>query len=75
MEYLSTVEAVQSPLDDCSVEKKSCKIDKDNLISSVPVDNIEQCRQLCVDTKNCHYLSYYGPSHFPLRFDIFGPAS
>ena len=71
IEYLSPVEAVRSSFDDCSVEKKSCKIDQENLISSIPVDNIEQCRHLCVETENCQYLSFYGSTNYPLWFVYF----
>ena len=68
VKYISPGEAVRSPFDACSVGKKSCKIEEDNLISSVPTDNIEQCRQLCSDTENCQYLSFFGSTNFPIGF-------
>jgi len=51
----------------CSSDSESCKIHEDNLLESVGnVGNIDECRQLCYDNKECGYITYYGAASFPL---------
>jgi len=50
----------------CS-ENIACDNTEDNLIESIPgVEDLELCRQLCVDSLECQYITYYGSNSFPI---------
>ena len=53
------------PFDKCSIEKKSCAIHADNLIESIAVADLEECRQICGGLENCQYVSHFGAKSFP----------
>ena len=54
------------PLDTCSVEKKFCKVNEDNLIEIIiEITDLEECRQRCGDVENCQYFSHFGVNSFP----------
>ena len=54
------------PLDTCSVEKKFCKINEDNLIEIIiEITDLEECRERCGDVENCQYFSHFGANSFP----------
>ena len=55
------------PFDTCSIKEKSCEIHEENLISSVSVPDVDECRQFCVHLENCQYFSYLGPNNYPLK--------
>ena len=48
----------------CSIEKRSCKIHRDNLIESFTVNSENECRQQCGHLENCQYFSYFGTNNF-----------
>ena len=51
----------------CSSEGVECDYNQTNLISEVThVYTLTQCRQLCLDDGDCHYISYYGDNAFPI---------
>ena len=53
---------------ECATDNIFCEAHSDNLLDSVGgVINIEECRQLCQDTKTCEYLTYYSRDSFPLQ--------
>ena len=54
-----------SPIDTCSVEKRSCEI-RDNLIDTISGIKVEECRQLCFDMSGCKYFSHFGPNNYPI---------
>ena len=54
-----------SPIDACSVEKRSCEI-RDNLIDTISGIQVEECRQLCLDRSGCKYFSHFGPNNYPI---------
>ena len=56
-----------SPLETCSVEKKSCQIHEDNLMNSLSGIEVEECRQLCFDLDDCKYFSHFGPKNYPIK--------
>ena len=51
----------------CSSEGVECDYNQTNLISEVThVYTLTECRQLCLDDGDCHYISYYGDNAFPI---------
>ena len=55
-----------SAVDTCSVEKRTCEIQEDNLISSISAIEVEECRQLCFDLDYCKYFSHFGLNNYPI---------
>ena len=50
----------------CFMEDNACTVHEDNLVSSfLGIPSKEECRQLCQDTADCGYLSYFGNDSFP----------
>ena len=44
----------------CSTEGVECDNIGDNIIDTVAhVQTLEECRQLCLDEKNCDFISYF----------------
>ena len=51
----------------CSSEGVECDYNQTNLLSEVThVYTLTQCRQLCLDDGDCHYISYYDDNAFPI---------
>ena len=50
-----------SPIDSCSVERRSCEI-HGNLIGTINGIQVKECRQLCFDSTYCKYFSHFGPN-------------
>merc|ERR1712142_1140403 len=54
------------PLDTCEEKNVVC-VAKENFLLSVPeVLNLEQCKQHCLDFKECNFISYFYADSFPL---------
>ena len=52
--------------DTCSIEKKFCRIDEENLIEIIiEITDLEECRERCGDVENCQYFSHFGANSFP----------
>ena len=52
--------------DMCSIEKKFCTIDEENLIEVIiAITDLEECRERCEDVENCQYFSHFGANSFP----------
>ena len=50
----------------CSNEGVECEINGDNLIDAVMhVPTLEECRQLCLDVKECNYETYFNETASP----------
>ena len=50
----------------CSSEKTACEVHDETLIESVGgVASREECRQLCYDSQQCQYITYFTSESFP----------
>jgi len=51
----------------CSSNNISCDNTEDNLIDTYGgIKTIEECRQICYDSKDCQFITYYEPNSFPI---------
>ena len=52
----------------CASNNTACDDTEDNHIEMIgEIKTIQECRQLCYDTNECEYITYYGPDSFPYR--------
>ena len=50
----------------CATNNTACSVSQDNLLSTFgDVSSLLECRQLCYDTENCSFITYYGQESFP----------
>ena len=62
---LTTYQPGDSPIG-CSEDNVACIAHTDNLVEYVGgISDIDECRQLCNDQKECQYLTYYDITSFP----------
>ena len=53
----------------CSTNNTACDDNEDSHIEMiVGIKSIQECRQLCYDSKECEYLTYYGGSEVCFLF-------
>ena len=46
----------------------ACVAHSENLLNYIgEISSVDECRQLCIDEKDCQYLTYYGASSFPIH--------
>ena len=51
----------------CSDIGFECEYDETNLITTVfQVPTLDLCHQLCIDTADCEYITYFNASAFPI---------
>ena len=52
----------------CTNSNVACDVLGDNVLDSMDgVATVEECRQLCYDSDDCHFITYYGPDSFPYK--------
>ena len=50
----------------CASNNTACDDTEDNHIEIIGgIESIQECRQLCYDSKECEYITYYGSDSFP----------
>ena len=63
LSLISATSAVGSPVT-CSTNNTACdSLDQVDAIGGI--STIQECRQLCYDSDECEYLTYYGANSFP----------
>ena len=59
----------RSPVD-CSSNNNNtmCEAHTDNLLGGFGgVDSVEKCRELCYNTSDCRYITYFGQDGYPAK--------
>ena len=61
------VSVSESPVT-CASNNTLCEVSQDNLINAYGgVPSLAECRQMCYDTEECSFITYYGQESFPLN--------
>jgi len=55
------------PSGECSVDNVVCETHSDNVVGTVHGVDLEQCEKLCSQTRDCTFLTFFGPDSFPLH--------
>ena len=65
---VSTTSVMSSSPVTCSSNETACDRHADNIIDDLAsIETLEECRQLCYDSEECDFLTYYGDQSFPVR--------